>query len=468
MTLKCVLVDPLRRSVNITKEKVIRQAVRTGSKFPPIGLAYLASALRAQGAGVEIVDAKSIGMPHDRLAQQVAEAQPDLVGLTVFTSNLKSALDACRQIRAAYPPAKIVLGGAHVHPCHRELIEKPFIDFCVRGEGEITIVELARALSGDGSLEKVKGLTFKDGDHVVVTPARPFIEDLDSLPFPARDLLPNHLYVTRLGKSRGRFTAVSASRGCPFHCDYCSVPRFWPVLRRRSVQNVLDELAEIADVYGIRIVRFTDELITANKKWLVSLCRGMIERGLSRKVAWNCDSRVDTVSEDILEEMKAAGCQVIFYGIEFGSQRILDECGKRTKPSQIKKAVQMTNDAGITPTGNFMIGYPTETRADIEATIDLIETLGLEFSTASIVVPFPGTDLYDKCKRNGWLRSDNWEEYSYFHPDHGIINLPNINDDLELVSLYRKAHSMTVLGSLKDDLAGEMDEMFAPLSVEGG
>ncbi len=457
--MKCLLVDPLRRAVNVVKDNVVRQAVETGSRFPPIGLAYLASSLRAHGVEVEIIDAKSMGMPHEELAELVANAQPDLVGLTVFTSNLKSALDACELIRTAYPPTKIVVGGAHVHPCHRELIEKPFIDFCVRGEGETTIVELVGALSGEGSLEQVKGLTFKAGDRVVVTPDRPFTQDLDALPFPARDLLPNHLYTARLGNRPGRFTAVSASRGCPFHCDYCSVPRFWSALRRRSVHSVLDELAEVADVYEIGNVRFTDELITASRKWLVSLCRGMIERGLSEKIGWSCDSRVDTVSEGTLAEMKAANCQVIFYGIEFGSQRILDECGKGTKVSQIKKTIQMTKDAGIVPTGNFMIGYPTETREDIEATIHLIKALDLEFSSASVVTPFPGTALYDKCKRNGWLRSDNWEEYSYFHPQHGVIALPSIKDDLEFISLYRKAHFMTVLSAISDDLQQEVGQM---------
>ncbi|MCK4926815.1 radical SAM protein, partial [Candidatus Aerophobetes bacterium] len=300
------------------------------------------------------------------------------------------------------------------------------------------MLELVNAISNGADWKEVKGLTFKEGGETVVTPERPVIDDLDTLPFPARDLLPNHLYRGSIGMKGGLFTLVTASRGCPFKCHFCSTPRFWPALRRRSVGNVLDELEHVCHTYKVDLVRFADEAIVVNKRWLTELCQGMVERGLNEKMAWTCDGRVDVVSEDILEEMKRANCQLIFYGIEFGNQRILDFSGKGMTIAQIHKAIDMTKKAGISPTGNFLLGYPTETRETIEDTIALAKSLDLDFCSFSIVTPFPGSRLYDYCKQNDLLWTENWEEYNYFHPGKGIIKLTDVSDE-ELMSLYQEA-----------------------------
>ena len=456
--MKCILIDPPRRAVNINQDEVIRKATEKASKFPPIGLAYLAGYLQANGIEVQIIDAKSLNLPYSDICEIVAEEEPDIVGVTVFTSNLKSSLMTCQEIKKAYPSAKIVVGGAHIHPQHREVIEKPYIDFCVRGEGEETILELTEALSNGKDLEQVKGLTFKKDHNIIVTPERPFIKDLDSLPFPARNLLQNQIYQAQIGDEWGAFTAVSASRGCPFKCHYCSVPQFWPLHRKRSVQNVLQELQEIRDIFKIKQIRFTDELITLNKKWLIKFCRGMIDQGLSKEIAWSCDSRVDTVSKTLLEEMKKANCQVIFYGIEFGNQRILDFCGKGTKISQIHQAIELTKEVGITPTGNFMIGYPTETIETIEDTISLIKSLKLDFGSVSIVTPFPGSQLYDYCRENNLLRTNNWGEYSYFHPRESVIKLDGLADE-DLENLYQRAYFNLVYKDMSEELQREIAEI---------
>ena len=205
-------------------------------------------------------------------------------------------------------------------------------------------------------------------------------------------------------------------------------------------------------------MRFTDETLPLNKKWTTELCRGMVERGLNEKIAWSCDSRVDTINEDILEEMAKANCQVIFYGIEFGNQRILDFAGKGTTVAQIYEAIEMTRKTGITPTGNFMIGYPTETRETIEDTIALAVGLDLDFASISIVTPFPGTELYDYCRENDLLRTNNWEEYSYFHPGEGIIKLNGLTSG-ELVSLYQKAYFELNYRHVSDDLKKELAQI---------
>jgi len=456
--MKCILIDPPRRAVNIIKDEVILKATEKSTRFPPVGLAYLAGFLQSNGIEVQIIDAKSLNLLYSDICEIVAKEEPDIVGVTVFTSNLKSSLVTCKEIKKAYPPAKIVVGGAHIHPQHREVIEKPYIDFCIRGEGEETLLEMTEALSNGKDLGQVKGLTFKKDHNIIMTPERPFIKDLDSLPFPARNLLQNHIYQTWFGYKWGVFTAVSASRGCPFKCHYCSVPQFWPLHRRRSVQNVLQELQEIRYEYEIKNVRFTDELITLNKKWLIEFCQGMVEQGLNKEIAWSCDSRVDTVSKTLLREMKKANCQVIFYGIEFGNQRILDFCGKGTKIAQIYEAIEFTKEAGITPTGNFMIGYPTETIETIEDTIKLIKGLGLEMGSVSIVTPFPGTQLYNYCQKNSLLRTNNWEEYSFFHPQKAVIKLDGLSDE-GLINLYQKAYFELVYKDISEELQREIAEM---------
>lgn len=437
---KCILVNPPTGVVNISAEEGIREAVEQAGSYPPIGLAYIAAVLRENGVEVKIVDAKALKLSHEETARMIAEEKPGLVGVTVFTTQFRSALTMCHQIKRTYPETKIVVGGPHVNPLHEEMIKQEGIDFCVRGEGETTMLELVDATSNGWNLKGVKGLTFKEGNEVYVNEDRPFIEDLDSLPFPARDLLPSHLYRGSIGLREGKFTIVTASRGCPFKCHFCSTPQYWPVYRRRSVGNVLDELEYLHTTYKLELVRFTDEALLVNKKWITQLCQGMVDRGLNREIEWTCDGRVDIVSQDILEAMGRANCRLIFYGIEFGNQRILDFSGKGTTLAQIHKAVEMTRRAGISPVGNFMLGYPTETRETIEDTIALARSLDIDHPSFSIVTPFPGTQLYQYCKENNLLRTDNWDEYNYIHPQRGVIKLRDVTDD-ELMSLYDKARS---------------------------
>jgi len=206
------------------------------------------------------------------------------------------------------------------------------------------------------------------------------------------------------------------------------------------VGNVLDELEDIYGSYKVGLVRFTDEAIVANKRWVIEFCRGMVERGLSRVIEWSCDGRVDLVSQEMLAEMRRANCRLIFYGIEFGNQRILDLSGKGTTLAQIRSAVSMTREAGISPVGNFMLGYPGETRETIKDTIGLATSLDIDHPSFSIVTPFPGTQLYDNCKERDLLRTDNWEEYNYIHPRRGVIKLRGVPDE-ELIDLYEQARS---------------------------
>ena len=450
-TVRCVLIDP---PITVGESEAEPEAGKKRSfVYPPVGLTYLAASLRDSGVDARIIDAKSLELTCEATVQAAVSEEPDFIGVTVFTSRLKSSLDVCRGIKALRPTTMVVVGGPHIHPLHREVIQQDFIDFCLRGEGEITMRELIDALSNGGDPARVRGITFRDGGGVVVTPDRPMLQNLDALPFPARDLLAHDTYRLSTGSGEVRFAAVSASRGCPFDCHFCSVPRFWPRRRQRSAANVLDELRDV-QALGVEFVRFTDELFTARRRWVSEFCQGMVERGLNT-MAWSCDSRVDTISADLLEEMKRANCQVIFYGIEFGNQRILDLSGKKTAISQIYHVVRMTKEAGISPHANFMLGYPTETRQTIEDTIELACRVGVDGATFTIVTPFPGTELFDYCLEHNLLRTTDWEEYDYCRPDRAIIQLPDVPDH-ELAGLWKKANWEFQFRHVRDELRREL------------
>jgi len=457
---KCVLIDPPSLEVNISDEDGLKETKERLACSPPIGLAHIAAVLREDDVEVKIIDAKSLNMSHKETCDAVLVEAPGVVGITVFTSQLRSALITAREIKENLPGVKIAVGGPHVHAQYEELIkEKKVIDICVRLEGEITMAEVVHAIADGSDFGDIPGIPFRAGDKVIVNPDRPFIENLNALPFPARDLLPNHVYRGAIGHGeRSLFTLISASRGCPFSCDFCSVPRFWRCSRRRSVDDVIAEMREVYSKFGIEYMRFTDEVFVLNTKWVNEFCQRMIDSDLNENIVWSCDARVDLVDEAILQKMSQAGCKVIFYGIEFGNQNILDDCGKGIKIEQIYKAIDLSKKVGISPTGNFMLGYPTETKETIEDTIKLALSLDLETCSFSIVTPFPGCKLHNYCRDQGLLKTDDWEQFNYFHPAESVIRLPNIHDD-ELIELYRRIRYEYYFRHMKEELAEELSRV---------
>ncbi len=412
------------------------------SKYPPLGLGYIASALKENGIEVEIIDAYNLGLSHDQVTALVVRQSPAFVGITVSTENYASVLRHVQSIKKALPEIIIILGGPHVHILHQEIItDEPLVDYCVRGEGEITTVELVKAVEGKKDISGISGITFRKNGKTIVTAPRPFIEDLDRISFPARELMPNHIYRGTMDTGGGQpFNAIIATRGCPFACGFCSVYAMWGNQRRRSVENVLSEMELLKDKYGIKYLRFPDDLLVLDNKWAIALCQGMIKRGLHH-IKWDCNGRVGVMSDELLHWMKKAGCHCIYYGIEFGSQRLLEFCRKGFKLDQVHDTVNRTKKAGMRVYGLFMIGYPTETRETILDTINLAKKLPLDYATFQVTVPFPGTPLYDYCREKKLLKSSDWSEYVmdvFGEPVRSVIKLDNL-DDRELIALYHRA-----------------------------
>lgn len=437
---KCVLVDPPDQISDMARSQGGSKATEMHEVYPPLGLAYIAGTLMENGIDVSLVEARTKDLSCDDVIQEIEKAGPQFVGITAITARINSALYLARRVKKISPDIKVILGGPHIHFEHKTVINDDSVDFCVRGEGEITCLNLINCVTKGGDLNSINGITFKRGNDTVVNPDRPFVKDLDAFAFPARNLLHNPAY-RGLWTEGQAFSPVLSTRGCPYRCVFCAAPRIWGRKhRRRSVDNVLDELEQIYREFGVRYIRFLDDLLIVNKKWTIDLCRGMAERGLD-DLTWACDGRVGLVSEELLKEMKKANCIVIFYGIEFGNQRILDLCQKGFTIEQVRETIDITSTVGISSYGYFMMGYPTETIETVEDTINLAKDLGLNYGLDSagfsIVTPFPGTPLYDYCKMNDMLTTSDWSQYSY-QLGRGVIKLDNITFE-ELNNLYERA-----------------------------
>jgi len=309
--------------------------------------------------------------------------------------------------------------------------ECKYIDIIVKGEGEETTRELIENIEKGTSLNGVKGITFREKNEIIDTEPRPFIKNIDDIPFPSRDLLPMHLY-----KFNGvKYTTMLTSRGCPFKCSFCSSSRlFGGYWRGRSPENVLEEMKTVYEEYGIRNIEFMDDTFTLNQERAEKICDEIIKQGWD--ISWGASSRVDTLSKRLVEKMKKAGCWIIFLGIESGSQKILDAIGKRITLEQVKKAVKILKDAGIQVLGSFIIGFLQDTTETIKETIKFAKSLNLNYAEFSILTPYPGTPIFDYAKKHGMLLTEDWSKYTAVEP---IVKIEGVSEK-EIKALFQKAY----------------------------
>lgn len=423
--LKVLLIVPPERKPD--KNRFTRRELGQEGVFPALGLAYIGAYLKEHGIQVSIIDSLALGLTVDEVSAQAAKEAPDMIGVTVLTQQYTASVRLARALKERLGDVPIVFGGIHIFAEHETVIrDVEDVDYCVRGEGERTMHELVKALAVGLDLSSIKGLTYRKDGRVTVNPERAFIENLDELPYPARELLPMDAYRGTIALDGGvPFSTILATRGCPFSCQYCELATMWKTQRRRSVGNVLDEIEHLKKTYGVKYLEFVDDLLVANKKWAIELCKGMCERGLD-DIQWECCGRIGLMSAELLEWMKKAGCRCVCYGIEFGSQRMLDFVNKKITIRQIYETIEMTNRAGVPVKGLFMMGYPTETKADIEETIRLARRLKLDYLAVSIVTPYPGTQLYKYCKENNLLTISDWNDYDIVQLRHRSVRLENL------------------------------------------
>ena len=369
---------------------------------PPLGVAYLAAALRAKDLPVEVFDATLVPNPLEALRERLSATHYDLVGITALTSMLAAVRDIAALVNEVSPETKVILGGPHATVAPDEALALPGVDAISLGEGEVTLPALLQA--GLDFTDQPGFWYRRDGEIVKNAPAD-CIADLDSIPFPAWDLLDMSRYM-RLWyqldavKPGLQGTSVIASRGCPFNCAYCQPTLrtiFGAKVRRRSPGNIIAELRELKDRFHIDGVMWLDDTFLLDRAWMKELCEGMIAERLD--LLWGANVRADVADRETLAMMQAAGLRVIHVGIESATQRILDEVYRKgITLEQVRETVHMGHDLGLRVRGYFMLGAPGETEAEARATLRLADHLPLDDVTFSITTPLPYTHLYEDTK----------------------------------------------------------------------
>jgi anaerobic magnesium-protoporphyrin IX monomethyl ester cyclase len=421
----------------------------TQRPIQPMGLLYLGASLRKAGHRVSIIDGEVEQIDNATLAGMVASARPDLFGITATTAQANEAFALARAVKALSPGTYIALGGAHAAALTEECLQEcEALDAVSFGEGEVTIVEMMERLADRASMEGVDGVAYRDGDGIVVNPSRALVDDLDSLPFPAWDLIPMQKYVasTWFPNKVKQYTNIFTSRGCPYGCTFCGAKTTWTrKFRARSPENVVAEMEEVLARFHIPNFFISDDLFTLNRKRVMAICELILTREL--QVTWTCLSRVNTVDAEMLALMKRAGCYLISYGLESGSQKVLDQLDKGTTIEHGVKAVEMTKAAGIKVFGSFMIGSPGETAETVDETIRYIRTLDLDEIGLGVTTAYPGTDLFETFGKDA--KGLDWNKALAFNPseaDHSSVFLKCTDlGDEEIRRLFHKAMREAVL-----------------------
>jgi anaerobic magnesium-protoporphyrin IX monomethyl ester cyclase len=281
-------------------------------------------------------------------------------------------------------------------------------DVAVVGEGEKTMVDIVDCLEKRQDFSKVKGIAYKKNGKPIINPLQEFIEDLDALPFPTRDLFDNENYKNYYSKKFGyTTTSMITSRGCPFSCDFCSRPIFGNDFRTRSPESIVAEVESIASL-GYGRVWFSDDCFTLNRRHVIKVCDVLINKNL--KIGWECLSRVDTMDLEVARKMKQAGCIRVYFGIESGNNKVLALMKKQITTEQASRAVRNAKQAGLQVGAFFIVGYPGETDQTVLDTVNFASSLPLNYLSFTLPYPIPGTPLHERVKNNGCVAIDDWEE----------------------------------------------------------
>jgi radical SAM superfamily enzyme YgiQ (UPF0313 family) len=390
----------------------IRDMCRWGRKsrekmiWPQTSLAYLA-AMVPEGLSVRIIDAIAEGMSLEAFLAEVRKERPRYY--VSYIAGTTFAVDA-RGVREAKGQGAMTIAiGTHVSAVpENTLAQLPELDCVIRHEPEVTFREVLDRTAEGLPIEGCAGLSYRDAEgRIVVAPDRPLVKSLDDLPIPRQDLLPLDRYkMPFLGR---RYVWVLTNRGCPYSCTYCFEGVVWgKSVRYRSAESIYRELVYLAE-HDVHNVLFLADLFTYNRKGVMELCDLIVERGL--KVRWTCNSRVDTIDEEMIVKMKRAGCWLIAFGIESGSQQVLDNVKKDAKVEDTIAAINLCKKHGIKTWGYFIIGLPGESRQTVRETIDLSKKIPLDIALFHVAMPYAGTEFYFQAVANGWLNTFDWKHF---------------------------------------------------------
>ena len=379
--------------------------------YPKLGILYVAAYLqRETGITPEVIDCPAEQLDYERLERRLRDAAPDLIGFTTLTFNLIDCWKSIKLAKRVLPGAKVCVGGQHVNLYPRETLGLEGVDFVIHGEGERSFTRLVQAVEqkadSPDELARITGLGFKRDGELVLGCEGDKIEDLDTLPMPARHLidLENYDHVAAEGE---RLATMQTSRGCPAKCLFCDIRMTG--FRKRSAEHVMAELRYLVD-RGVDDIFFVDDTITIDKNRIHEICDLIKRSGL--KIKFKISARVDTVKPRLLEDLRSAGCYRIHYGVESAVPRHLKFLQKQTTPEKIMEAFRWTRDAGIGTFAYCMIGIPTETREEMMTTVDFAIALDPDYAQFSICTPYPKTALYEAMLEGGYIPGDYWQKFA--------------------------------------------------------
>jgi len=399
------------------KERYGHDVGNVGGFLPPLGLCYMAAVLEKDGHDVHILDCPVNNYGAGDIATEISTFEPDVIGIAAITSLANVTKELCDFIKRQFPQITIILGGPHATVMPEELSKDKNIDIIIRNEADNIICDVLK------NIDSYKEQRIVDGGKV---------KNLDLLPYPARHLLDMQKYTSMANtyKTSPQVFQVVTSRGCPFTCTFCFDAKGF--FRQRSVANVMTEIRMLKEKYNVKELAFWDDILTMNKNWTYEFCKEMEKENL----VWSCYTRLDLIDENLLKAMKKAGCWNIFFGIEAGSQKLLDIMTKKMTVEQMRNAVKLVKKVGIEIRGSFMLGLPGETPELARETIKFAIELDPDYAQFSLTTPYPGTQLWSTYEQYGTLDKNALDEYHGWLPvfvPHGYKSKE------ELISMQKEA-----------------------------
>jgi len=401
---------------------------------PPIGLAYIAAVLEQSNIPVEILDANALNLTEADVVSHIHASNPDIVGISVLTPAHTYAVNVAQAINNE---CLTVAGGPHATALLEQMVDDGF-DVVVRGEGEYTMLDLAT----QKKLSETPGISYRENGRIHHNENRPFIQDLDNLPFPARHLLPHNGVDTPYTSTGTRYypwSPILTSRGCPYRCYFCNKNIFGFRFRTRSPQNVVDEVELLVNTYGVKEIDIYDDIWNLDLPRAERILELIASRELNVHIRCSNGIRVDKVTRPFLEKFKKAGGEYVAYGIESGVQDVLDKIPKQITLEQVRRAVKIAREEGLEIAGFFILGLIGDTPSTMQKTIEFAKELDLDITMFNILAPYPGTRLYERIRKEGELLLTKYDDFHHT-AYRGIFIHPEAPSLKEVGNAYRRAY----------------------------
>ncbi len=415
-----------------------RQNLRPYSMLPPLGIMYLASYLREQLDDIEfrIVDQTIEGVPFRDIAETMRTWQPDLVGLSALSAETMALHRSATLAKELLPDVVVAAGGPHPSAYPERVMADTHFDYVVLGEGELTFRDLVASIRRGESIEGIDGLVYRKNGELKINPRERYIEDLDAMPYPAWDLVAirRYKYFTRMSHTGTKdYMAVFTSRSCPFRCLYCH-NMFGKGFRKRSPENVFEEFRQLYTQYGIREFEIIDDIFNLDLKRAKRICDLIIKSGMKIRITFPNGIRGDRMDQELITKLSEAGTVFMAFAVETATPRLQKMLRKNINVEKIRRNITLARRAGIICQGFFMLGFPTETREELQATVDFAVDSDLHAAQFFMVNPFEGTELAEMAAKMGKPVHTKWE---VTYMSEGFTNLTDLSDG-ELDAIRRR------------------------------